>query len=171
MDGNSNQRVFFKMDGPTGDIIRRWQLGSSILNTWTHIVITGTDFTDATTINLYVNSSLATPNQTTNTLTAIPTIPDKFAIGGGVTGASLYSGLIDEYSVFNKELNQGEVDELYNLGEPSNLRELSFLTDILTWYRFGDVNQKKPAMENQVNSNEAVVMISYNNSFYVGDVP
>lgn len=170
MDDNTTQRIYFKIDSSSGDILRRWSLGTSSLNVWNHIVITGSDFSDANTIQLYRNGILLTPNQTTNSLTVLPTITNKLSIGGGVTGGSLYNGLIDEYSVWNKELSQLEVEELFNLGSPNNLEGASMFGDLIQWWRFGDRNAQGSVMMNQIGV-DSVVMIGFDPSFYVGDTP
>jgi hypothetical protein len=171
MDNNSAQRIYFRIDSPSGDIVRRWSLDASSLNTWNHIVITGSDFTDANTIQLYRNGILLSANQTTNTLVTLPSLADKFAIGGGITGGSLYNGLIDEYAVFTGvAANQSQVEELFNLGSPSDLRSTSIADDLTFWYRFGDRNAQGSVMSNEVGS-EAVVMLNYDPSFYVGSTP
>lgn len=166
-DSNSTQRFIFRIDSPSGDIIRRFSLGASSLNNWNHICITASDFTDATTINLYRNAILLSPNQTNNSLTVLPTIPDKVSIGGGVTGGSLFAGEVDEYAFFSGiEASQAQVEELFNLGSPGNIQSTSLASDLATWYRFGDRNNQGSVMENQVNG-DALVMINFDSNFYV----
>lgn len=170
MDNNSAQRIYFRIDSSSGDIIRRWSLQASSLGQWNHIVITASDFTDATTIQLYKNAVLLTPNQSTNSLTTLPTLPDKLAIGAGVTGGSLIDANIDEYSVYDIELSATEVEQIYNLGAPNDLDQLPFFNNVIQWWRFGDKNAQSAVMENQ-KGDQAVVMIGYDINFYSSDVP
>lgn len=166
---DSQSRLTFRIDSPSGDIIRRWSLTNSIEGNWTHIVITASDFTDSNTVQCYKNGILLAANQNTNSLTTLPTITNKLAFGAGITGTNLYSGNLDEYSVFNKELSSTEVEELYALNTTIDLDGLSFNADLIQWFRFGDKNNNGSVMLNQKNTDEAVVMIGYDDSFYVND--
>jgi len=61
---------------------------------------------------------------------------------GGIydTGSYFYifNGLIDEPSVWKKTLSNTEVFELYNLGKARELEDLSFSSDLVSWWRNGD---------------------------------
>jgi hypothetical protein len=165
-DSNSQNRIYFRIDSPSGDIIRRWQLGSETIGVYTHICITASDFTDATTVNLYENGILVAANQTTNSLTTLPTIANNLSIGAGSTGGSKIVCYLDEYSVWNKELTLGEVQEIYNLGSSKDLKTVSVSDDLIQWWRFGDKNNRQAVMNDEVGSG-AMVMIGYDINFYV----
>ena len=49
-----------------------------------------------------------------------------------------YSGLIDHMTVWNKELSDAEVLELYNSGFTFNPTTHSAQVNLVSWYRFGD---------------------------------
>jgi hypothetical protein len=49
-----------------------------------------------------------------------------------------YNGLVDEVSIWNKELSSAEVSEIYNSGSPARLAEHSAASSLLSWWRMGD---------------------------------
>jgi len=165
-DSNSANRIFFRVDSPSGDNIARFQLGSSTIGNYVHIAITYSDFLDANTYIVYLNGILVNSNQVTNAMSVAPTIANNFSIGAGLGGSNKINCKLDEYSVFNAELTQSQVQEIYNLGTANDLAKLSFSDDLAQWWRFGDKNNTEAIMEDQVGSG-AVVMIGYNQSFYV----
>ena len=111
IDGQLSLQIY-----STGGLINEYKGGSISTNTWTHV--------SATRINgstkLYINGSLVgsqtsgsinnNPNFTTTTYCSIGSLTSA------VSPISFFIGSIDSLSVWQKELTQAEVTELYNSG-------------------------------------------------------
>jgi Concanavalin A-like lectin/glucanases superfamily len=77
------------------------------VNTWTHVAVTY----DGTIVRLYVNGTqVATRNQTG----AVQTSSNPLWIGGNQPYGEFFNGLIDEVRVYNRALNQGEIQSDMN---------------------------------------------------------
>ena len=168
-DSSTANRIIFRIDTPSGDLLRRWQLGAPTLGVKSHIVITmPANNTDATDVKLYLNGVLVSPNQTTNAMTALPTFQNKISFGAGVAGGNTMHGKLDEFSLWDIELNQAQVDDLYNFGSPDDLFKVNFIGDLFQWFRFGDLNERGAIMLD-TQATGAVVMINYDRNLYVGN--
>ena len=111
IDGQLSLQIF-----STGGLINEYKGGGISTNTWTHV--------SATRINgstkLYINGSLVgsqtsgsinnNPNFTTTTYCSIGSLTSA------VSPISFFIGSIDSINVWQKELTQSEVTELYNSG-------------------------------------------------------
>ena len=111
IDGQLSLQIF-----STGGLINEYKGGGISTNTWTHV--------SATRINgstkLYINGSLVgsqtsgsinnNPNFTTTTYCSIGSLTSA------VSPISFFIGSIDSINVWQKELTQSEITELYNSG-------------------------------------------------------
>ncbi len=80
---------------------------ASPVNAWTHVALTY----DGTIVRLYVNGTqVATRNQTG----AIQTSSNPLWIGGNQPYGEFFNGLIDEVRVYNRALDQGEIQSDMN---------------------------------------------------------
>ncbi len=97
------------------------------IDTWYHAVITFA----SNTLKLYfdgvlIGSSVSVYTPSTNPL----------FIGKWGNGNNFHSGLIDEIGIFDIELTQENVTDIYNSGTPTDLSLLA--TPPINWYRMGD---------------------------------
>ena len=99
---------------------------------WHNIIMTYDGSSNVSGINLYLDGNNDT-GVTSGTLSATISNTASFEIGAK-NGGNIFSGNIDEVSIFNLELSQSDVTSIYNGGVPNNLNDLS--TPPLSWWRF-----------------------------------
>ena len=124
IDGQLSLQIF-----STGGLINEYKGGNISTNTWTHV--------SATRINgstkLYINGNLVgsqtsgsinnNPNFTTTTYCSIGSLTSA------VSPISFFIGSIDSINVWQKELTQAEVTELYNSGNGKQLTPTPIVTN------------------------------------------
>jgi hypothetical protein len=124
IDGQLSLQIF-----STGGLINEYKGGGISTNTWTHV--------SATRINgstkLYINGSLVgsqtsgsinnNPNFTTTTYCSIGSLTSA------VSPISFFIGSIDSINVWQKELTQAEVTELYNSGNGKQITATPIVTN------------------------------------------
>lgn len=77
-----------------------------------------------------------------------------------------FSGLIDEFAIFNDFLSPASVSEIYNSSEASDLRNHSRAEKLSTWYRMGDHNlDNKDHIEDIIGTNHALPFNIENTDF------
>lgn len=169
-DNNPANRILFHMVAGGGgvDIIRA-NVGN--VGSWVHIAITmPASNVTASNVAIYVNGVSVATTVISDTAAGIPTLPTNISFGANTTGNNKFNGNIDEFSVFGIQANSSQVSELYNLGTPPNLLDVSFNSTITQWWRFGDKNARGAVMTDIIGEKQAV-MINYNISYYELDVP
>ncbi len=103
---------------------------------WQHLVCTYDGSASASGITIYLNGSA--PTQTTSSngeYTAMENTTAALNMGRNERGSQYFDGKIDEVSLWNKELSEGEVTAIYNSGKPTDIGKESGL---LGWWRNGD---------------------------------
>lgn len=102
-------------------------------NQWYHIAITYNGSGANGGLKLYV-SGINQPGTRTGTLTQDLTwSPDRpFNIGSRANGGNTFNGLIDEVGIFDSELSQTNITNIYSEGTPDSLASLS----PINWWRF-----------------------------------
>ena len=98
---------------------------------WYHVLMTRSGSAGNWDYNIYLDGvndgSANTPNN--------PHTQQGCAIGRfGHSSSGYFSGLIDEVGIWNVELNGTQVNNIYNLGTPTDLTSLN----PVAWYRMGD---------------------------------
>lgn len=148
-DGNS--RVTYNNSGGTLQIqIQRGSGGflntatnnyTLTTGTWFHVVFTYAG-SGTGTGKLYVNGSLQS-NQLTSTSTTGGGIGPEFAIALRKNDLSLpFSGKVDEFGVWSRELTSDEVTQLYNSGNGVQYPFTSGPTNMKTWNGLAKANIK-----------------------------
>lgn len=106
--------------------------------TWYHIVWTYNGGSNVNGQKLYINGALDTH------------IPASQVLSGGGWGTSVsmtlgqslstgyFSGMMDEFAFYNKELSATEISEIYNSGNPNDLETLTTSGNLISWWRMGD---------------------------------
>ncbi len=130
--GSRKIRFFIKNQG--GNSQQSIDSTTTISNdTWYHIAVTydgsgGNNAADGMTI--YINGNSETPtNVLKNSYTAMNNTSADFTIGKYNTASSNIAGNINDTSIFNSELTQAQVTEIYNGGianDISNLNPISY---------------------------------------------
>ncbi|HCW08690.1 MAG TPA: hypothetical protein DGG95_15130, partial [Cytophagales bacterium] len=134
---------------------------------WQHVVLTFSGNANISGNRCYIDSIIGdTPSSSAITGTFSNTA--EFTIGARNT-AFPYSGFIDEVTVFDKALNQAEVTELYNSGQPSDLTDFSSYNNLLSWWRMGDSDIYPIILDNKGSANGT--MTNQTSGDIVGDVP
>ena len=131
----SEYRWQVSTDGSNKDSL---DAGTIVLNEWTHIAATW----NQSTMNLYVNGSLADTMSTVNATGTFSTTNNMF-IGQRTSGAGFFPGDIDEVAVWNKALALEDVQTIYNAtsnnpGKCSNLFTGGLKDGLQYWNRMGD---------------------------------
>jgi hypothetical protein len=84
-------------------------------------------------------------------------------------GGFFFSGHMDEITVWNKELSQAEVDELYNSGVPFNPTDHSAVANLQSYYTMGDLDTFPTIADNQ--GSDDLTMINMTAGDIVEDTP
>jgi len=131
-------------------------------DTWYHIVATAD--VSAQDINIYIDGSLASMAAAVGSATSIVNNNASFKIGIDSTSefaAAYWDGLIDEVSVWSKELSSTEVSENYNSGNGEILEGTE--TDLEGYWRFEDDLLDETSNDNDLTNN--------NSATYSTDIP
>ena len=142
-------------------------------NLWYHILCTyngvgGNNAADG--MKIYINGALETPtNIVKQTYVAMSNTIAPVTIGsyqlGGASPLGI-NGMVDETAVFNTELTQTNVTDIYNLGTPN---DISAMSGLVSYWRMGD-NDVYPIIKDVIGGNNGNMrnMIAAN---FVADVP
>lgn len=108
------------------------------IGTWNHVVCTYDGSSTEAGMNFYINGVDAGTSPNGNTLgggtSLATTIP--LQIGARNSTDVFLNGLIDEVAIWNTELSQSDVTEIYGTGVPNNLNEIT--NPPISWWRMGD---------------------------------
>lgn len=105
---------------------------------WQHGIITYDGSSDASGVTIYIDNSSSALTTIVNTLNATTVNSVNAQISGREGANFVYSGNGDEVSIWDKELTSGEVNEIYNGGQPNNLLQHSANANLVSWWRMGD---------------------------------
>lgn len=119
----------------------RWAAPSSSVptDTWNHLAISYDAGSTSNDPDIYVNNSLLTEVEV-----AAPSGTKTSNSGASVLGANtglsaFYKGNIDEFSIYNTNLDASAVSDIYNGGEPIDISALPSSANLVLWWRMGDV--------------------------------
>ena len=104
---------------------------------WKHYAFTYNGSNLGTGIKIYINGIESQDNQITQVgYTGMVAGSDPLEIGNG--NGNPYYGDLDEVSIYNKELTQAEITELYNKRAPTDINGSSVKNRCIGWWRMGD---------------------------------
>jgi hypothetical protein len=119
-------------------------------------------------VKLYLNGVLDSNLPSSAGLSGTLLEGQPFQLGSRNSGF-YYVGNMDEVTVWNKELSQAEVAELYNSGSPTNPTNHSAVGNLASWYRMGDGDTSPTVSDNQ--SSDDLTMQNMDSSNFEADVP
>ena len=93
---------------------------------WNHIVVTSSGSSLASGMNIYINGVNDGFTTITNTLTGTTLSSANLKIGSRDTTGGYWDGNIDEFAMWNKELNTGQIGWLYQNGTPTTNQQYLF---------------------------------------------
>jgi len=128
----SNNRIDFEVYGTTG-LYAMSQLNAFTFNQWTHVVVTWTGDTVATTsVNFYVNGSSNAISSSRNGVSLADNATQPITIGDRSQGGRAFDGLIDDVRVYNRVLSPSDVAELYNY------TGADFTSNLVGWWKMDE---------------------------------
>lgn len=141
-----------------------------LANVWYHIVWTYSGNSLASGIKLYINSVNTALVVAENTLTTTIQTTVTTQMGSRDSGTTNFlNGKLDEVAIYGIELNQSQVNAIYNSGVPLDISQLSTSGDIISWWRMGDGDTFPTILDNK-DSNH-MTMFNDSNSDIITDVP
>lgn len=95
----------------------------------------------------------------------------RFTIGtnyrNNAVQTAYYAGMLDEVVYLNgRAFTAPEITEIYNAGVPKNPHRLSMVSDLETWWRFGDSRDDATTIYDEVSSNN-LTLVNMDASNYV----
>lgn len=146
-------------------------------NKWTNVVVTYNGSGYASGVKLYIDTYNSAEQVVTDTLNNTGSIVNNFDAQIGAQSTIVpHNGLIEDLAVYNKELSQAEIDEIFNDGEHKYITDTS-LSPSLTGYwvlqdGYGSVDgyNQYPNIVDLVNGNDGE-MISMSQDSFSDDSP
>lgn len=167
--GGGNNLQFYIFDN-TSTFKYRARVYTTTLNTgeWYHVVATysGVGGSNAENgIKIYVDGIRV--DDTTVSAGVYTAMGNKTTpVHIGKLDTSYADGLIDEVSVFNSELSQTDINNIYNSGVPV---DISSMSNVVSYWRMGDGDTANTITDN-VGTNDGT-MVSMSSANFVTDVP
>jgi len=130
---------------------------------WHHAAVTwkGDPTPDATTdVELYVDGVPQTLTIIDNSLTGTTLNAASFNVGARNDGTDgWWDGSVDEVAIYDRELDATEVQRIFNLGNPSDLKHANMPSNLVWWCRMGE-NGTPPTLDDEVGSNDLTLVNS-----------
>ena len=161
--GATNYRGYVLRIRDTGDVefISR-NISSNVLqlkttstityDAWNLIGITKTTSSDVSGVTLYINNSAQSTTTVSNTLSSTVINSNNFQIGRDEQFGVYLDGLIDETSIYNTELTQLQVIDIYNRGRSNP--DLSDITGIVSHWKMDN----SVTVLDQIGSNDGTTV-------------
>jgi len=148
---NINERILLSTFTPYDD------------NIWHNVIATYSGNSLASGCKIYVDGvsqalSITQNNLASSILTSVP-----FIIGSNGAGEHFYSREVTHASVWNKELSQSEVNEIYNNGVAPNLATHSAYANLISWWKLGDGDTNPTATDSKSTNHGTMVNMNPGN--------
>ena len=175
--GPTVRGYMLRYNATSGDLFLRMRTGitnrthafdvSLTSGIWQHVVFSYSGNSNISGASAYVN---ATKNTSTpsGSLTGSLLEGQDFYVGQR-SGSFYFSGNIDSMTVWNKELSQSEVTELYNGGSPLDPTSHSAYANLISSYKMGDGDSFPTIFDNE--STNDLTMVNMESSDITADVP
>jgi hypothetical protein len=134
--GGGNGYLLDLLAGPARFIVGSDQITSGVsvsAGVFTHVA----GVYNGTSMSVYLNGVLA--GTKTTTVAAIPSNNLPFRVGADSTGATRFTGTIDEPRVFNRALSPQEIQTIYQQGSPAHCGCVAPPSGLVSWWP-GDGN-------------------------------
>ena len=106
---------------------------------WHHVLICYGGTSTAAGVTMYIDGAVvSTPTVVNDNLTATILNSVSFNISGRTDGSTVFTGSLDEVSIYDAELTSGDVTSIYNSGTPTDLAALASATNLVAWWKMGD---------------------------------
>lgn len=139
---------------------------------WHNIVITfnRTNSPRPLICTLYIDS-LIVANNLSPSSALLPTLTEPFNIGRWQNNLNNFGGNIDEFAIWDTELRQPAVTELYNNGIPNDLSTHPTVANLKHWWRMGEDVTNFPTIPDKIGSNNGIAYNENEATMIVPDVP
>ena len=96
---------------------------------WYHVLVTY----ESQVAKMYING--VEEDSLTTSFASLGTNSQEVIIGATTpSGTANYSGSLQNISIWNVAMNQSEIDEIYNLGTPTDLNNHSQVANGIAWW-------------------------------------
>lgn len=136
---------------------------------WHHVLVTYDGSTNASGVAIWVDGASIFTTLNADTLVSTSVNAQAAQICGRNSTSNIFEGFLDEISVWNRVLTPSEVGDVYNLGAPTNLLDLSSSSDLVGWWSFDDAIF--PSVPDQTTSSNDGIMFNMLSSSLVGETP
>lgn len=117
-------RMYFA--APGSQSIQSFTPSAVMQNTnWNYVVMTYDGLFTQTSIKLYVNSTLQTMSYAGTPTGGTSSINNLFKIGNARTNIRNFKGKLDEIGIWDREISQTEINQLYNSGSGLSYEEIT----------------------------------------------
>lgn len=126
---------------------------------WTNVVVTYDGSSTYNGLKCYINGlEVIKNNVSVGNYVAMNATNSPLILGRtGWASGFYYKGILEEFSIFNTELDLADVTELYNMGLPTILTNHTKAANLVLWSRMGDGDTWNGAnwelFDNSTNSN------------------
>lgn len=153
--GGSIEIVF---EGGAGGLITKETIPNIATGEWLNICVTKSNLSNASAFLIYINGALIATTDNGGTISgSISQLSTNLIIGARGNDVALnrfVDGYLDEYSFWDINLTQSEIDEIYNLGVPDDLLNHSQTANLVSWWRFGDGSDTASIINDIVGSGD-----------------
>jgi hypothetical protein len=124
------------------------------INTWTHVSATYNANGEPNGIDLYINGSLQSlvTERIIGTYQAMTNTTGPVQIGTWAGSFRPINGQVSNVSIWDAELTQAQVSEIYNNGTPSNLSSHSATSNLISWW---ELDNTTTGLQDSKGSNNA----------------
>lgn len=138
---------------------------------WHHICITYSGNSSTSGVTIYVDDVSAALTSVVNSLSATTLSTASATIGSREGGDSPYGGNIDEVTIWDKELSDAEVSEIWNNGTPTLSTLHTAVASLVGYWKMGDDDDTYPTLVDYSVSVNNATMINMESSDIEEDSP
>lgn len=122
---------------------RNQNMTAIVKGVWFHIAVTYKGSSPSTDrMKVYINGNLITRESGTARSVSSTSSTAPFLICMQDTPVDFgWQGNVDEFAIYEIELSQTQVTEIYGAGQAVDLKSLTTKNDLANWWRFGDDRQ------------------------------